>query len=215
MMAPSPSSGMAPPYLASLYSMELFDVSLLETTKPGLQRRLSSGTASTGTDSSSSSSSNKARVVSFHTSPTVHSYERDYLLEDKAAHWYGKAEIQAMVDAEKLCVHEYMESNPTYVTFLLQIWATPCMQEDVLSRLVRPIQDSPMRGLEKHCLRSMKQRRGVVLKKVLQAQIDLYRYVPDPQERALLLKQECQPLSRTSARFARAMALGDAAEAAV
>lgn len=206
------------------YSLKMSLVNLNEalrdandTAKPHAERRLSLGTASTCTDSSASSSS-KPRVsvvVSFCCEPTVHTYERDYLLEDKAVHWYDKAEIQAMVDAEKKSVHDYTKQDKgrSYVTALLKVWSTPCMQPEVLSKLVKPIQASPMRGLEKHALKSIKQRRSVVMKKVLQAQIDLCHYEPDPQERAILLKEECQPLSRTSARFARAMALGDAQEA--
>jgi hypothetical protein len=177
------------------------------------KRRFSAGTAST--DSTCGTSISSVRLVSFDESPTVHSYENDYD-ECATSYWYGKAEIKAMVEAEKVLVQRHIQAEPSYVTFLLQIWATPCTQEDVLARLVAPIHDSNMRGLEKHCLKSMKQRRSLVLKKVLQAQIDLYRYSyqyeypPDPQERAHLLRLECEPLSRTSARFARAMALGDA-----
>ncbi|CAB9507820.1 expressed unknown protein [Seminavis robusta] len=193
------------------------------------ERRFSTDTCSTDTDSTIATSTDSASACEEEEGTSrvrcsvqfdlrhviVVEIERSFETnQEKAALWYSKADIAHATALEKQCVQDFADASPNYMTQLLQIWRTPCMDTQVLDKLVLPIHDTPHRGLEKHCLKAMKQRRGIVLRKVLQAQHELYFCVADPHERAALLREQCQPLCRTSARFAKAMAQGDAMAAA-
>jgi hypothetical protein len=188
------------------------------------ERRLSIGTSSTVSTSSTCTSSSSSIISSTTRCRRVKfdsfEYSRTYVIppsfetdDEKADLWYNKTDIGAATKMEKDSIPLHIAATPSYMLHLVQIWRTPCMDTQVLDKLVSPIHDSPMRGLEKHCLKAMKQRRGIVLRKVLQAQQE-FAWIASAEERALLLRDECEPLSRTSARFAKAMAQGDAMAAA-
>ena len=175
-----------------------------------------SSTASSTPTSSPTTRSKTRRCVQFTSvPPQIHCLDQTFTPEEKPLLWYSKADLEAFHSAEKEHVQAYTSDvSPQYISQLLQLWTCPCNNVDVQRKLVAPIADTPVRGLEKLCLKQvMRQRRETVLKRVLQAQqncVWLDNNREDEERRMELLRQECEPLARTSVRFAKAMAEADA-----
>jgi hypothetical protein len=130
--------------------------------------------------------------------------------QDKQLLWYSKAELCASQTAEKEDLQRYVEAHTDYVAQLLQLWSSPLVQ--VQSKLVAPLLQAP-RGLEKHSLKHvMRQRQEVVLRRVLQAQ---HNFTAPWMDNTESLRRECEPLTRTSMRFAKAKAMAKADAMAV
>jgi hypothetical protein len=212
--------------------LDLVDMDLLalrSNCKPSrsysMDSTVSTSTCSTETSLWSSNSTYSRCGVHFApTPPEVICYQAPPLsATEKAALWYTRHDIKTFAAEEQERVHDYVQAHPQYVTQLVQIWSCPVSVHQLPStkgqQLVKPLVESPLRGLEKQSLQGvMRQRRHVVLHKVLQAQHDLtvdpFHCYMSNDEKMEWLRQQCEPLSRTSNRFAKALAQADALAAA-